>query len=69
MNKTIIPKCVEKKDFSQENLESILNLEDTSLLLRVDIKNNDGKTQRKIIVKYLEEAINNDIPEENVYRF
>lgn len=69
LNKTMIPKCVEKKDFSQENMERLLKLEETSLLLRADLKNVDGKMQRKLIATYLENAINNDIPDEDAYKF
>lgn len=69
LNKTMISKCVDSKDFSQDNMERLLKLDDTSLLLRADLKNVDGKMQRKMIAKYLEDAINNDIPEENDYRF
>lgn len=69
LNKTMIPKCVEKKDFSQENMERQLKLDDTTLLLRADLKNVDGKMQRKIIAKYLEDSINNDIPNEDAYKF
>lgn len=69
LNKTMIARCVENKDFSQDNMERLLKLDETSLLMRVDLKNVDGKMQRKMIVKYLEDAINNDIPEEDAYRF
>ena len=69
LNKTMIARCAEKKDFTQENMERLLNLNANSLLLRADFKSVEGKMQRKIIAKYLEEAINNDIPEENAYRF
>ena len=69
LNKTMIPKCVEKKDFSQENMERLLKLDETTLLLRADLKNVDGKMQRKIIAKYLEDSINNDIPNEDAYKF
>ena len=69
LNKTVVSKCVEKKDFSQENMEHLLKLDETSLLLRVDLKNYEGKMQRKIIATYLENAINNDIPDEDAYKF
>jgi DGQHR domain-containing protein len=69
LNKTIIPKCVENKDFTQENMERLLKLDDTSILLRADLKNVDGKMQRKMIANYLEGAINNDIPDEDAYKF
>ena len=69
LNKTMIPKCVEKKDFSQSNMERLLKLDETSLLLRADLKNVDGKMQRKMIANYLDSSINNDIPDEDAYKF
>ncbi len=69
LNKTMIPKCVDSKDFSQKNMERLLKLEDTSLLLRADLKNVDGKMQRKMIANYLESSINRDIPDEDAYKF
>ena len=69
LNKTMIPKCVEKKDFTQENMERLLKLDETSLLLKADLKNVDGKMQRKLIANYLDCSINNDIPNEDAYIF
>ena len=69
LNKTMIPKCVEKKDFTQENMEHLLKLDETSLLLKADLKNVDGKMQRKMIANYLDSSINNDIPDEDAYKF
>lgn len=69
LNKTMIPKCVEKKDFTQENMERLLKLDETSLLLKADLKNVDGKMQRKLIANYLDSSINNDIPNEDAYKF
>lgn len=66
---SVIPKCVEKKDFTQLHIENILNLNPDSLMLRSDIKNVDGKAQRKMIASYLEDSINNNVPEENAYKF
>ena len=50
-------------------MERLLKLDETTLLLRADLKNVDGKMQRKIIAKYLEDSINNDIPNEDAYKF
>ena len=69
LNKTMIPKCVEKKDFTQENMERLLKLDETSLLFKADLKNVDGKMQRKLIANYLDSSINNDIPNEDAYKF
>lgn len=64
----IIPKCAGKGDFKIESMYSLLNLEDY-LLTRADIKNQDGKTQRKTIYDYMESSINRNLPEENEYTF
>lgn len=68
LNKTMIPKCVDKKDLTQDNMERLLKLDETSLLLRADLKNVDGKMQRKMIANYLDNAINNDLPSEDAYK-
>ena len=47
----------------------MLKLDETSLLLKADLKNVDGKMQRKLIANYLDSSINNDIPNEDAYKF
>lgn len=64
----IIPKCAEKGNFTIDTIYALLNLEG-NLLQRADIKNQDGKTQRKIIYDYMESAINSNLPEEHEYTF
>lgn len=64
----VIPKCAEKGDFTVDVIYKILNLEDY-LLTRSDIKNIDGKMQRKVISEYLQSSINKNLPEENEYNF
>ena len=64
----VIPKCAERSDFKVETIYNILNLNDY-VLTRYDIKNYDGKTQRKVIYDYLEKCINKVLPEENEYAF
>lgn len=68
LGKLLIPKCAELKDFTQSKISDLLHI-DSNILQRSDIKNQDGKTQRKNIAKYLEDSINRDIPEENAYKF
>lgn len=63
----IIPKCASMGDFTVEKIYSLLNLD--YLLTRADIKNQDGKTQRKTIYDYMESSINRNLPEENEYTF
>lgn len=64
----VIPKCAERSDFKVDTIYGILNLNDY-ILTRYDIKNYDGKTQRKVIYEYLETCINKVLPEENEYAF
>lgn len=64
----IIPKCAEKGDFKVDTIYKILNF-DENLLTRADIKNLDGKSQRKSIYDYMETSINSNLPEENEYSF
>jgi DGQHR domain-containing protein len=64
----IIPKCASMKSFQVETIYRILNLNDY-LLTRESIKNQEGKTQRKIIYEYLESSINKELPGEDGYTF
>lgn len=64
----IIPKCAEQGSFKVETIYNVLNL-NGPLLTRADVKNQDGKTQRKSIYEYLVASINKNIPEENEYIF
>lgn len=64
----LIAKCVEKKSFTKETFVDLLNLE-PPLLTRLDIKNCDGKTQRKEIEKFLRNSINSNMPQEDAYQF
>ena len=64
----VIPKCADMGDFKVETMYKILNLGDY-LLIRSELKNLDGKYQRKAIVEYLESSINKILPEENEYSF
>lgn len=64
----VIPKCADMGDFKVETMYKILNLGDY-LLTRSELKNLDGKYQRKAIVEYLESSINKILPEENEYSF
>ena len=64
----IIPKCASLGDFKVDTIYRLLNLNEP-LLTRADVKNQDGKTQRKSIYEYLVSSINKDIPEENEYIF
>lgn len=64
----LIPLCASRTSFKVETIYELLNLNDF-LLTRESLKNQEGKTQRKIVYEYLENAINKDLPSENVYSF
>lgn len=68
LNRVLIAKCAAEKDFTHESFVKQLNL-DATLLQRSDIKNKDGKSQRKAIAEFLEESINQDLPTEDGYKF
>jgi len=68
LSEEVIPKCSELKSFKTDIIISLLKLEDP-LLIRSDIKNMDGKTQRKAIKDYLKKSIDKDTPEEDEYIF
>lgn len=68
LNRILIAKCATEKDFTQEAFIKHLKL-DTALLQRSDIRNKDGKSQRKAIAEFLEESINQDLPTEDGYKF
>ena len=68
LNRILIAKCAAEKDFTQESFVKQLKL-DATLMQRSDIKNKDGKSQRKAIAEFLEESINQDLPTEDGYKF
>ena len=68
LNRVLMAKCATEKDFTQDAFIKHLKL-DTVLLQRSDIKNKDGKSQRRVIVEFLEESINQDLPAEDGYKF
>ena len=68
LNRVLIAKCAADKDFTQASFVKHLKL-DATLLQRSDIKNKDGKSQRKAIAEFLEESINQDLPTEDGYKF
>lgn len=68
LNRVLIAKCAAEKDFTFESFVRQLKL-DVGLLQRSDVKNMDGKSQRKAIAEFLEKSINQDLPTEDGYRF
>lgn len=68
LNRILVPKCAAEKDFTQNSFARQLNL-NGELLQRSDIKNMDGKSQRKTISDFLEDSIHQDLPAEDGYKF
>lgn len=64
----LIPKCAAQGTFKIEAIYRLLRLDDY-LLTRESLKNQEGKTQRKIVYEYLEASINKDLPGEDGYSF
>ncbi len=65
----LIMKCAEQKSFKVEDFKKFLALPRGGLLLRADIKNLEGKSQRKIIVEFLESDLIKSLPEQDEYKF
>lgn len=66
---TVLPKCSEQGSFEIDTLKEILNLGDTSLITRADIKNLDGKTARRRVKEFLESASVSNLRKENEFKF
>jgi DGQHR domain-containing protein len=66
---TLLIKCSESKKFSVEFFIQLLNLEQGNLLTREDIKNLEGKSQRKQITDYLKSNLTKSLPEQDEYEF
>lgn len=67
--KELISKCADRKDFSVEAMKSLLKLNETGLLEKTDIKDQQGKEQRAIIFNYLKKALLKDLPATDEYKF
>jgi DGQHR domain-containing protein len=67
--KNLLIKCAEKKSFKVEDFKALLNLPQSGLLQRVDIKNLEGKSQRKAILDFLEENYLKLLPNPDEYEF
>lgn len=53
----LIAECAARKSFKIDSIINILDLDETDLLARDDLKNLDGKTARKRVAEYLEGGI------------
>jgi DGQHR domain-containing protein len=67
--KNLLTKCAEKKSFKVEDFKSLLDLPSGELIQRSDLKNLEGKSQRKAILDYLEENYLKSLPDQDEYEF
>ena len=69
MCKELIPKCAERKSFEIKTLKELLPLEKGELIFRDELKNVQGKEQRKVIYGFLKNALLKDVPNQDEYKF
>lgn len=67
--KNLLIKCAEKKSFKTEDFKALLDLPKGELIQRIDLKNLEGKSQRKAIVDYLQENYLKSLPNQDEYEF
>ena len=65
----LLTKCAEKKTFTVEIFKNLLDLPKSHLLEKKDLKNLEGKSQRKRVVEFLEANLLNSLPEQDEYKF
>lgn len=67
--RNLLIKCAEKKSFKIEDFKALLDLPKGGLLQKSDLKNLEGKSQRKAIVDYLQENYLKSLPNQEEYEF
>ncbi len=67
--KNLLIKCAEKKSFKTEDFKTLLDLPKGELIQKIDLKNLEGKSQRKAIVEYLQENYLKSLPNQEEYEF
>lgn len=65
----LISKCAENKSFEIEEFKKLLDLPRGELLLRADLKNLGGTSQRKSVVDFLENHLLKSLPDQDEYKF
>lgn len=66
---TFLPRCADKKDFTENRFKEFLGLDKVGIILRDDIKQIEGRTRRKWIKEHLESNITTSLPDEEQYKF
>jgi DGQHR domain-containing protein len=67
--KNLLIKCAEKKSFKVDDFKSLLDLPKGELIQRSDLKNLEGKSQRKAVVDFLQENYLKSLPNQDEYEF
>lgn len=67
--KNLLIKCAEKKSFKVDDFKGLLDLPKGGLIQRADLKNLEGKSQRKAIVDYLQDNYLKSLPSQEEYEF
>lgn len=66
----LIPKCIAEKSFSIDRMKELMKLDEDNLLLTSSLKNLDGKTARKNVKSFFNDAFLKDIPKsDDEYEF
>lgn len=65
----LITKCAENKSFKVADFKKLLDLPKGELLVRSDLKNLEGKSQRKAVVEFLENNLLKSLPDQKEYEF
>ena len=65
----LLTRCAEKKSFTVETFKELLDLPKGHLLQRKSLKNLEGRSQRKVVVDFLEANLLKTLPEQDEYKF
>lgn len=65
----LITKCAENKSFKVSDFKKLLDIPKGGVLVRADLKNLEGKSQRKAVVEFLESNLLKSLPDQKEYEF
>ena len=65
----LITKCAENKSFKVADFKKLLDLPKGELIVRADLKNLEGKSQRRAVVEFLETNLLKSLPDQKEYEF
>lgn len=67
--KNLLIKCADNKSFKVDDFKELLNLQKGELIQRTDLKNLEGRSQRKAISDYLQDSYLKELPSQDEYEF